>query len=72
MVEKLFAVQHSLNPLHVYCRLLDWGISRRISTWICRTYEILFFSALNFSLKVLIHSCLVLDKTWVARDRFRK
>ena len=72
MVEKLFAVQHRLNPLHIYCRLLDRGINRRISVWICRTYEILFFTGFNFSLKVLIHSCLLLDKSYAMRDWFRK
>jgi hypothetical protein len=71
-VEKLFAVQHRLNPLHVYCRLLDRGINRRISVWICRTYEILFFAAFNFSLKILIHSWLLLDKSCAPQDRFRK
>ncbi len=72
MVEKLFAVQHRLNPLHIYCRLIDIGINRRISVWICRTYEVLFFTAFSFLLKALIHSCLLMDKSYTIRERFKK
>jgi len=36
MTEKM---QHYLNPLHIYCRLRDLGISKGIAESICRIYE---------------------------------
>ena len=35
----IFSLQHKLNPLHVYCRLLDRGMARRDSIRLCRYYE---------------------------------
>lgn len=32
-------LQHWLNPLHVYCRLLDYGISPRFATRLSGLYE---------------------------------
>jgi hypothetical protein len=39
----MLALQHRLNPLHMYCRLLDMGLSKRLSGIICRYYEILMY-----------------------------
>jgi len=36
MKEKL---RHRLNPLHVYCRLVDLGVSRARAGRICAVYE---------------------------------
>ena len=36
--------QHRLNPLHVWCRLRDHGISKSVSAWIIIKYE----SIINF------------------------
>ncbi len=36
-------LQHYLNPLHIYCRLRDMGITKRIALLICRTYERVIF-----------------------------
>ena len=39
----ILSLQHTLNPLHVYCRLLDTGLSRGFSAQLCTYYEILVF-----------------------------
>jgi hypothetical protein len=72
MVTKLLSAQHRLHPLHVYCRLLDRGISRRVAVFICRAYRIFFFVSFNLSVKTLIHSCLVIDKSRTIQDELRK
>jgi hypothetical protein len=33
------AIKHYMNPLHVYCRLRDMGISRNAASFVCRLYE---------------------------------
>jgi len=40
----MLSIQHRLNPLHVYCRLVDNGLNKRFSLSICRYYEILIYS----------------------------
>lgn len=37
-------IQHRLNPLHVYCRLIEIGMSKRFSFSVCKYYEILVYS----------------------------
>jgi len=34
--------QHYLNPLHVYCRMRDLGITIKIATFLGRIYERLY------------------------------
>jgi|WetSurMetagenome_2_1015567.scaffolds.fasta_scaffold1625425_1 hypothetical protein len=72
MVTKLLSAQHRLHPLHVYCRLLDRGINRKLAMFFCRTYGILFFFSFNLSVKTLVHSYLVIDKSRTIRDELRK
>jgi len=43
MLKTILGLQHMLNPLHVYCRLLDTGLSREFSGQICQYYEIFLF-----------------------------
>ncbi|MCF8144175.1 MAG: hypothetical protein K9N21_09670 [Deltaproteobacteria bacterium] len=43
MSRPILGLQHTLNPLHVYCRLLDAGLSRDFSAQLCRYYEISLF-----------------------------
>jgi hypothetical protein len=33
--------QHSFNVLHVYCRLVDLGISKETAGWLCHRLEFL-------------------------------
>jgi hypothetical protein len=32
-------LQHYLNPLHVYCRMRDMGITKEMALFLCRIYE---------------------------------
>lgn len=41
------AWQHYLNPLHIYCRLMDIRIPRAMAVLLCKTYERLVFNRLN-------------------------
>ena len=36
-------LQHILNPLHLYCRLCDMGLSCHLARSICTAYERLFY-----------------------------
>lgn len=33
--------QHRVNALHVYCRLVDWGVSRRRARRVCEAIEVM-------------------------------
>jgi hypothetical protein len=32
-------IKHCMNPLHIYCRLMDLGMGKRLSSFLCRFYE---------------------------------
>lgn len=32
-------IRHLFNPLHLYCKLTDCGVSRKVALDICKTYE---------------------------------
>jgi len=55
LVARLLSIQHRLNPLHVYCRLLDRGISKKLAMSAGKAYELLLFIWLSFLIKTLIH-----------------
>ncbi|RLB82575.1 MAG: hypothetical protein DRH17_05405 [Deltaproteobacteria bacterium] len=40
-------LQHTSNPLHLYCRLIDMGLSRPFSMTLSRNYERLVYSWLR-------------------------
>ncbi|MES0349076.1 MAG: hypothetical protein ABUK19_00015 [Desulfobacteria bacterium] len=40
-------VQHAWNPLHLYCRLVDVGLSKPVSMTLSRNYERLVYSWLR-------------------------
>lgn len=44
MLNKLLNIQHRFNPLHVYCRLVERGINKRLSIFLCKYYEIIIYS----------------------------
>ena len=31
--------QHYLNPLHIFCRLRELGLPKKLSIFLCRYYE---------------------------------
>jgi hypothetical protein len=39
----MMAIQHYLNPLHIYCRMRYAGIPRKEAVLICCIYENLIF-----------------------------
>jgi len=43
MANIILDIQHHFNPLHVYCRLVERGVSRRLSMSICKYYELLIY-----------------------------
>ena len=55
LVEKFFAIQHRLNPLHVYCRFVDRGLSKRFSASICKAYENFIFFWISLFIKTVIY-----------------
>jgi hypothetical protein len=43
MVKKL---EHYMNPLHIYCRLRDFGLPKNSAICFCRIYELKIFKYL--------------------------
>ena len=35
-------LEHKLHPMHIYCRMRDMGIAKKISLWLCIQYEKLY------------------------------
>ena len=40
-------IKHYMNPLHIYCRLRDIGISKNTAIFLCRVYERMIFRYLS-------------------------
>lgn len=57
MLEKILSIQHHLNPLHVYCRLIDRGVDKNLSKSVCKCYEILVYSWLAFFTVLAANIC---------------
>jgi len=50
-MEKLkLSVLHTLNPLHVYCRLVAAGMDRRVGLLLSRLYEKIVFMLIRHML----------------------
>jgi hypothetical protein len=47
MRSRILNLQHRLNPLHMYCRLIDRGVNKKLSMSVCKYYEILIYSWLG-------------------------
>ncbi|MDY6836938.1 MAG: hypothetical protein SWH78_03090 [Thermodesulfobacteriota bacterium] len=57
MKNLIFGVQHTLNPLHVYCRLVGIGLDTEISFQLSRYYEGAVYSKL-FRFTNYLYRCL--------------
>jgi len=57
VIDKILHIQHCLNPLHVYCRLIDKGLNKRLSISICRSYEICIYSWLSWLTIITVQIC---------------
>ena len=63
-------MQHRLNPLHICCRLIEWGFSKKLSLSICKYYEILIYSWLVCLTMVPIRICKFANPTsWRPHQR---
>lgn len=51
---KILEIQHRLNPLHVYCRLVDRGLNKKLSMSICKYYGIIVYSWLSWCTVVAV------------------
>ena len=69
---KFLAIQHRLNPLHVYCRLLDRGLGRRISASLGKTYEALIFIWLSWVIKTVVHLLSALNRGYRVRQELKR
>jgi hypothetical protein len=70
--ERFLAIQHRLNPLHVYCRLLERGLGRRISTSIGKSYEALVFIWLSWIIKTVICILFAMNRGHRIRREFKR
>jgi hypothetical protein len=72
MVAKLLTIQHRFNPLHVYCRFREKGLSRKFSISVCRAYELLCFMWVSYLIKTFIHCYLIVNRSSKIQDELRK
>lgn len=72
MVARLLSAQHRLNPLHVYCRILDRGMSRPVSRRLCRAYEVGVFVWLNLIIKGFLGFYRLTGKGLLIHQELRK
>ncbi|MFO7460085.1 MAG: hypothetical protein R6X07_05620 [Desulfatiglandales bacterium] len=72
MVRKLLNIQHRFNPLHLYCRFVQKGLTRETSMMICRAYEVLVFFWMSYLIKVLIRGYCCINPSCSVREQMRK
>lgn len=72
MIMKMLAVQHRLNPLHLYCRFVDRGYNKTVCAFICKAYEKLFFSWMSPFIKTLIYLYCLKSRSFRIQDFLRK
>ena len=63
MVNKILNIQHRMNPLHVYCRLVERGLNTRISVLMCKWYEILIYNWLGWLTTFAVQVCRLVKPT---------
>jgi hypothetical protein len=57
IAESLYEFEHKINPLHVYCRLVDHHIGRRTSMRLSKCYEICVHPGLVLLISAVIAIC---------------
>ena len=57
MEKIMFSIQHRLNPLHLYCRLMDRGMGKRFSLRFCWYYHLLVYAWLSRITVISIYLC---------------
>lgn len=53
----MLAVEHRLNPLHLYCRLREKGLKESCSMSMCKWYQILVYSWLSRFSRATVRMC---------------
>ncbi|SDK93878.1 hypothetical protein SAMN05660337_1773 [Maridesulfovibrio ferrireducens] len=48
-------MEHIFNPLHIYCRLIDCGLSSRTAKKVARIYELFIFKPTAFCIPAIKH-----------------
>ena len=71
-VGKLLALQHRLNPLHMYCRCLDKGLGRDLSARVCKCYELLVFMWMSYAIKTAIHVYCAVNRSCKVEEALRE
>jgi hypothetical protein len=72
MVDRFLAIQHRLNPLHIYCRLLDCGLRKGLSASICKSYEIAIYVWITLIIKTMVHFSCVMNSSVSVQREMRK
>jgi hypothetical protein len=72
VITRILNIQHRINPLHIYCRLVDGGLDRRVSQAFCRYYEHLVFFWLKRVLKTLIYLHFLCDREFTLHRVIRR
>ena len=63
MLKNFLNMQHYLNPLHVYCRLVERGLSKNLSISICKYYQVLIYSWFVWFTIVAVRVCRLVKPT---------
>ncbi len=63
LLNRILNIQHRLNPLHVYCRLVDRGMNARLCICLCKYYEIFIYSWLAWVTVLAARICRRLKPT---------
>ncbi|MDY6950758.1 MAG: hypothetical protein SWE60_21495 [Thermodesulfobacteriota bacterium] len=59
----MLQIQHSCNPLHLYCRLIEKGVNKRLSMGICKCYGRLIYSGLAWGTVLAVEICRFVKRT---------
>jgi hypothetical protein len=56
----------------VYCRFLDRGLSKRFAASLCKSYEILVFSWIRWTIKTAIYVFCIMNRDYRILKEVRK
>ena len=62
LLNTMLNIQHRFNPLHVYCRLVERGLNKKLSISICKGYNILIYSWLAYFTVVGVQICKLIKR----------
>jgi hypothetical protein len=69
---RLLELQHALNPVHLYCRIVDAGVNRELAVTVSRSYEALVFTFLSPAIKGAIQVHRFFYPQWGLEKELRK